>query len=251
MGREINKQTKLYVGGADLSGVTNSRSMPIDVDMLNSTTFSTTGGEEYSPGFVKWTFDYAGFVESGDNKNETNEFTNLGSTGPRTITVMPTAGASTGDLAYFMNSKSTQVQIFGEVGQLAPFSVTAQGENVPCNGTVIFTRTGINTSGYGEIYDLGAAQSGEVIRAALQVFDFSGTGYLVSILQANSSSGYSGGNPGTDVIAFTTMSGEGAELKAGAPGSTDRPYYRIEYASSGDPPNISLNIAVAVGYGQN
>lgn len=91
------------------------------------------------------------------------------------------------------------------------------------------TQVAVTSCGQGTIYDVGAIESGKRIYAGLHVLASSTGGLKVRIL-TNSSSGYTGGNPGTTRFAFTCAAARAAEwltpLTTGTTTSTHQRYWR-------------------------
>lgn len=91
------------------------------------------------------------------------------------------------------------------------------------------TATAVTSCGSGTVYDVGAIEPGKKLYAALHVLS-SSTGALKVRILANSSSGYSGGNPGTTRFNFTCSAQRTAEwltpLSTGTTTSTHQRYWR-------------------------
>lgn len=101
------------------------------------------------------------------------------------------------------------------------------------------TQTALSSCGQGTVFDLGGIQAGRKVYAALHVLSSSTGGIKMRVL-SNSSSGYSGGNPGTVRFNFTCSAQRTAEwltpLSTGSVTSTDHRYWRViwEMTTSGE-----------------
>lgn len=101
------------------------------------------------------------------------------------------------------------------------------------------TATALTSCGQGTVYDVGAIESGLKIYAGLHILT-SSTGALKVRILANSSSGFSGGNPGTVRFNFTCSSARTAEwltpLTTGTTTSTHQRFWRAiwEMTTSGE-----------------
>ena len=99
--------------------------------------------------------------------------------------------------------------------------------------------TALTSCGQGTIYDVGAIEPGKKLYAVLHVVSCSTGSVKVRVL-SNSSSGYSGGNPGTVRFNFTCRADRGAEwmtpLTTGTTTSTHQRYWRTiwEMTTSGE-----------------
>lgn len=99
--------------------------------------------------------------------------------------------------------------------------------------------TAVTSCGEGTVYDVGGVYSGTKAYATLQIVSTS-TGALKVRVLSNSSSGYSGGNPGTVRFNFTCSEQRTAEwltpLTTGTITSTDQRFWRTiwEMTTSGE-----------------
>lgn len=101
------------------------------------------------------------------------------------------------------------------------------------------TATSLTSCGQGTVYDVGAIEPGKRLYAGLHVLSSSTGGLKVRIL-TNSSSGYTGGNPGTVRFNFTCSAQRTAEwltpLTTGTTTSTFQRFWRAiwEMTTSGE-----------------
>ena len=101
------------------------------------------------------------------------------------------------------------------------------------------TQTALTSCGQGTVYDLGGVYAGTRAYAGLHVLSSSTGGLKVRIL-SNSSSGFSGGNPGTVRFNFTCSAQRTAEwltpLTTGTITATEQRYWRTiwEMTTSGE-----------------
>lgn len=90
--------------------------------------------------------------------------------------------------------------------------------------------------GTGTIKDLGALGPGDVLRSGLQILSSAAGGVKVFI-QANSSSGFTALNAGTDLVAFTSRACRDSQFQAvswncASATSTNRRYFRSAYTQT-------------------
>ena len=101
------------------------------------------------------------------------------------------------------------------------------------------TATALTSCGEGTVYDVGAIEPGKKLYAGLHILS-SSTGNLKVRILTNSSSGYTGGNPGTVRFNFTCSAQRTAEwltpLTTGTTTSTFQRYWRSihEMTTSGE-----------------
>lgn len=91
-------------------------------------------------------------------------------------------------------------------------------------------------AGQGTIADLGALSAGDQVRAALHILS-STAGGLKVFIQANSSSGYTALNVGTDLMAFTSRTCRDSQFSevpwnCASATSTDRKFWRAAWTQT-------------------
>lgn len=117
------------------------------------------------------------------------------------------------------------------------------------NASVTGTVCSCTGAGQGTVMDLGGRSCDIKLYAGLQILLCS-TGGFKAWVQANSSSGYSAGNPGTDIVAYTSQTCRDSQwatllFNCASATSTNRRYYRaIWNQSSSDTPKWLLGLAV-------
>lgn len=91
------------------------------------------------------------------------------------------------------------------------------------------TVNAVTSCGQGTVYDIGGIEAGRKVYAGLHILASSTGGLKVRVL-SNSSSGFSGGNPGTVRFNFTCSAQRTAEmltpLSTGTITSTDQKFWR-------------------------
>src|SRR3990167_1322777 len=117
------------------------------------------------------------------------------------------------------------------------------------NASVTGTVCSCVGAGEGTVMDLGGRACDITLYSGIQMLS-STTGGLKLFLQANSSSGYTALNVGTDIYAFTSQVRHDAQWanlpwNCASATSTNRRYYRAAWnQSSSDSPNWLLGLAV-------
>ena len=91
-------------------------------------------------------------------------------------------------------------------------------------------------AGQGTVADLGGRACGVTLYAGLQLLS-STAGGLKALLQANSSSGYTALNPGTDIVAFTSRACRDSQWanipwNCASATSTQRTFYRAAWTQT-------------------
>jgi hypothetical protein len=241
----VIKSPKIIVDGVDVSCKTNTMNLTIDCDMLERTVYCDSGARRYIPGLLTWTLDYSGFYSAEDNDVDDTTFERIGVDSLSSFLIAPTNSVTTGDLAYFGTATKATYTPLGAVGEIAPYSITLQGEGRPCNGTIIFFQTVATTSGYGEVYELNGLETGQQLQTILELTNFSGAGNVTIVLDVSCTSGF---GSGVTEISHTVLTDEGASYVASALSSTDKKFYRVDYATSG-PNQFDAIVAVSENFG--
>lgn len=230
----VLKDALLLVGGYKLKSYMNSVALQFKADMLDQTVFGDathvrTGGLKSAMLSCKGYFD------------PTIDSVLEGSVGAaQNVTVAGTAGAE-GDIAYLMQQITGQYDTGGQVGQLLPFSFTADSKNDLVRGVLIANKTGQTGNGTGSGFVIGAVAAGQALSAALHLTALSGGGALTVVVESDVDNTFS--SPVT-VGTFTALSAIGSDWLEIASTNTDT-YYRITWTLTGTLP--SADFAAAVG----
>ena len=120
MAKFVFNDGKVFSGGYDLSDHITSVNLEIMAEELDATTINSGGFRERLGGLKDSTLSMDGFYEAGANKPDALLGASVGN--ELIVTTVPDAGV--GNTAYFMKSRLFSYQMFGAVGEIAPFSVT-------------------------------------------------------------------------------------------------------------------------------
>lgn len=166
-----------WFAGYDMTTDLSQTTMPIEFEALDSTTFGPAGtrtARSRRAGLEDVSSQVAGFWQAGDGLVDETAFNALG--GAAQVITHSRDGAE-GSPAYFYQARAFSYQLFGNVGELAPFALTARaskGNGAPgsIRGVVLATKGDVSATGAaGTADELGAVASGEYLYAALHVFD--------------------------------------------------------------------------------
>jgi hypothetical protein len=119
MAKFVFNDGKVFSGGYDLSDNITSVNLDITAEELDATTINSGGFREKLGGLKDSTLQMDGFYEAGANKPDALLGTSIGN--ELIVTTVPDAGV--GNTAYFMKSRLFSYQMFGAVGEIAPFSI--------------------------------------------------------------------------------------------------------------------------------
>ena len=240
MAKFVFNDGKLFLGGYDLSSHTTSVNLEINAEELDSTTINSGGFTEKLGGLKDSSLQIDGFYEAGANKPDALLGASIGS--ELIVSTVPDAGV--GNIAYFMKSKLFQYSIFGEIGEIAPFSITKnQSGDKVVRGTIQLD-SALTASGNSTGTQLGAVGATEKCYAAIHCYSVSGTSSPTITFKLQSDDNSSFTSP-TDRITFTSITAIGADFQSVAGAITDQ-YWRLNFTISGTNPSFGIHAAIGI-----
>ena len=240
MAKFVFNDGKVFSGGYDLSDHVTSVNLEIMSEELDATTINSGGFRERLGGLKDSTLQLDGFYEAGANKPDALLGASVGN--ELIVTTVPDAGV--GNTAYFMKSRLFSYQMFGAVGEIAPFSITkSQSDDEVVQGKIeidgALTATGNSTG-----LQLGAVGSTEKIYVAIHCTAVSGTSTPTVTFKLQSDDNASFTSP-TDVITFSDITAIGADYQSATGAITDD-YFRLNYTISGTSPSFSIHATIGI-----
>ena len=240
MAKFVFNDGKAFIGGFDLSSHITSVNLEITADELDATTINSGGFRSKLGGLKDTTLSMDGFYEAGANKPDALLGASIGN--ELIVTTVPDAGV--GNTAYFMKSRLFSYNIFGAVGEIAPFSISkSQSSDVVVQGNIQID-SDLTASGNSPGVQLGAVGATEKCYAAIHCYGVSGTSTptVTFKLQSDDNSGFT--SP-TDRITFTGITAIGADFQSVAGAITDQ-YWRLNYTISGTNPSFSIHATIGI-----
>lgn len=217
-----------FVAGHDFTGDTNQLTLNSEVAALDRTTFRSAGWTELKGGLKSNEFAMGGFWQSAESDAVDPEaFGDLG-VADRVFTMGPEE--TEGSPAFLFQAGHFNYQLFGTIGELAPFSLTSHGTNgvgvvrgqlAKAMGTV--SATGV----LGSVLNLGAVGASQYLYATLHVFGTPGTTITVQ-LQSDDSAAFASPTTRYTFPAVTAAGGTWATRVAGAITDT---HYRLNVSA--------------------
>jgi hypothetical protein len=240
MAKFVFNDGKVFSGGYDLSDHITSVNLEITAEELDATTINSGGFREKLGGLKDSTLSMDGFYEAGANKPDALLGASIGN--ELIVTTVPDAGV--GNTAYFMKSRLFSYQMFGSVGEIAPFSISkSQSDDEVVQGKIeldgALTATGNSTG-----VQLGAVGATERVYVAIHCTAVSGTSTPTVTFKLQSDDNSSFTSP-TDRITFTGITAIGADYQSAAGAITDT-YYRLNYTISGTNPSFSIHATIGI-----
>lgn len=207
-----------WVGGYDMTTDLNQLQLDLPRDALVNTPFGSTAQRRAS-GFQDVQAQLAGFYDAADDAVDEKTFAAMGST---LQVVTHTVSGTELDVAYFYQAKQFNYEVFGQVGEMTPFSLQIQGARG--NGTLSagavrgrLTKAKGNVSATGALgsgYQLGAVSSSQYLYGAFHIFSAGTT--ITVVLESDDNSGFSSATTRATLGPLTTTGGTWATRVAGS-----------------------------------
>jgi hypothetical protein len=240
MAKFVFNDGKVFSGGYDLSSHVTSVNLEITAEELDATTINSGGFMEKLGGLKDSSLQIDGFYEAGTDKPDAL----LGASVGNELIVSTVPDAGVGNIAYFMKSRLFEYSILGEVGGIAPFSITKnQSAEEVVRGTIQLD-SALTASGNSTGTQLGAVGATEKCYAAIHCYAVSGTSTPTITFKLQSDDNASFTSP-TDRITFTDITAIGADFQSVAGAITDQ-YWRLNYTISGTNPSFSIHAAIGI-----
>ena len=241
MAKYVFTDGKVFLDGYDLSSNINAVTLDITADEVEVTTLQSGGFKERLGGLKDSTISMDGFFESGANKPDALLGASVGN--EIIATIVPDAGV--GNIAYFLKSKLFSYNIFGAVGEVAPFNISkSQSSDIVVRGTIAIDGS-ITASGNTSGAQLGAVSSTQSVYAVVHCYGVSGTSTptITFKLQSDDNSGFT--SP-TDRATFTDITAIASEIKKVSGAITDD-YWRLNYTVTGTNPSFDIHATIGIG----
>lgn len=194
-----------YVDGHDFTGDTNQARLTMEAAAKDATTFRSNGWREHRGGLKTSSFELGGLWQSDDEDAVDPEVFN--SLGSRNRVHTFGAKETEGQPAYMWRAGQFSYSLLGQLGEMAPFSVSARGTDGVgvVRGKLAAAMGDVSATGaLGSGVELGAGSSGEYLYATLHAFD-AGTSLDVEV-QSDVDNTFSAP---TTVATFSTISARG------------------------------------------
>mgnify|MGYP003134083772 FL=1 len=240
MAKFVFNDGKVFSGGYDLSDHVTSVNLEMTAEELDATTINSGGFKSKLGGLKDSTLSMDGFYEAGANKPDALLGASIGN--ELIVTTVPDAGV--GNTAYFMKSRLFSYQMFGSVGEIAPFTISkSQSDDEVVQGKIEIDGA-LTASGNSTGVQLGAVGATEKVYVAIHCTAVSGTSTPTVTFKLQSDDNSSFTSP-TDRITFTGITAIGADYQSAAGAITDT-YYRLNYTISGTNPSFSIHATIGI-----
>ncbi len=243
------KNTRIFTGGVDLTGRSNKVGLEPEFEEKDVTTFGSVDAngdlwKEVIAGLGSGKVGASGFWEAGDpSKVDDAQWAALG--GLDAWTICPVA-AAVGDVAYLARALEGNYQLFGALGDVAPWSASMSASGPVARGPVLHPPGLARTAtGTGTVVDLSTTgttfPAGKGLYASLHVLSVSGTTpSLTASVQTAATVGFA--SP-TTRVTFAAATAAGAQRLSAVGPITDQ-YARVSFTISGTSPSFLFVVAI-------
>lgn len=172
MGTEALISATTFVAGFDFTGSMNQLSLSGDLEPLESTVFGNTARQRKS-GLQDVAGQLTGFWDAGTDQVDPEIFGKLGGSS-QVVTHTPHGTAA--EVAYIYQATEFNYSMFGDVGTLAPYTLSLQGSSGNAQpglirGQLAAAKGDISATGaFGSAVNLGAVAADEFLYLGFHVF---------------------------------------------------------------------------------
>lgn len=222
MGSLAANNLTTWFSGFDMTGQLNSTALAMSYDALDATVFQpatvTNPSRVRVAGLEDTQLDEAGFWEAGDGLLDPTAFTALG--GASQVVSVSNDGAES-SVAYMLRARQFNYEIFGQVGELIPFRLTAQSARgtglasvAAVRGRVLKTKAVVSATGAtGTAYELGAVGATQYLYGAFHEFVAGTT--VTAVLESDSDNTFGSATTRATFGPITAVGGTWATRVAG------------------------------------
>lgn len=229
MAKFVLNNVRLYAGGTDLSGDTNSATITANKADVDVTNYNSNLWHERLSGLGSAEIKATGYWEAGTTTAplvDDTSWANLGLAGG--VTIAP-AGAADAAVCYFTNMVEFDYQpITGKVGDVAGYSLDVSSTWPLVRGIFAVPNTALTATGNGTVTQLGAVAAGQNLYADLHIFSVSGGASITFIVQ---SAATNFATP-TTRLTFTANTGASSQILR-VPGAITDTYWRASWTVTG------------------
>lgn len=215
------KDTKIIVGGYDLTGYLQEAAPDVEVEKLETTVFGDSA-KTYIAGLRDGGLDLKGLYDGSANAVHARLKTEVGSV-DRLVTYAP-EGLTLGYPAIVLRSLASKYAVKSQVGGLIEVSArfdaqAGLGGSIDLNAKSLQPLTAVTGTGNGSSVDNAASSANGGI-GVLHVVAFTGTDATIKIQHSADDITYA------DLVTFTAATGVGAEAVQSAAGTSVNRYLR-------------------------
>lgn len=215
-----------YVAGHDFTTDTNAAALNNEATTLDATTYGSNGWGENAYGLRSFQFAYSGFWQSALNDAvDPDAFGDLAVERAHTFGLEEIETSP----AYLFNAAKSAYNLGGEVGVLAPFSLSSSGTDKfgVVRGQLAKAKGAMNATGLlGSVVNLGAVAAGQYLYATFHIF----TAGTTATIQVQSDDNGGMASPTTQGT-IGPLTARGGTFMARVPGPITDTFYRFNVSA--------------------
>jgi len=244
----VLKGVRLFAGGADLTGVSNSVEVNAEIAEQEATAFNPSDSDmvwrEVLAGLASTSISAEGQWEAGDaGMVDDASWAGLGGVGPWTI--CPRGASTVGDLAWVTRAMRASYALGGQVGDVAPWTASASGSWPLARGEVLHLPGAPRSAdGAGAARQVGALSATRALYVTLHVLSVAGD--AASITVAVESDDNAAMDTPTVRATFDAASSRGGQALA-IPGPVTDDWWRVTWTVTGTSPSFLFVVAAGTG----
>jgi hypothetical protein len=238
---------RLFVAGADLSGNGNNIELKEDAEVRKITNWRSGGAEENKASLHGCSIKAGGQWEAGDLGKPDDVFWAMRRTlDPWSAAPKADSDLAAGGLMYLVKALRTNLQLFSDVGAVAPWEGEARS-TWPLVRGICGHASGVprTATGTGTILNPGAITAGKRMYANLHVLSIAGTSTPTITAKIQSAAAVGFGSP-TDRLSFaaaTTLGGQA--LRTDGTAITDA-FWRVSWTITGSSPSFLFLVSMGI-----
>ena len=232
------KDTRLLIGGLDVSGSINECGVTYQAEIKDATVMNPNGARDKRSGLIDIALDHRGFWDSAPDEAL---FTAINGT-EQIITAAPES-ALVGGVGYSFKAQQASYAPGARVGEMFGFSVRAEGKGKLVRGTILLNGT-LTATGNTSPSLLGAVTAVQKVYAAMHVLSASGASPTLDMkLQSDDAVDFL--SP-IDRITFAQATATGAQFLSAA-GPVSDTHWRLSWSIAGTTPSfvVVVNVGIA------
>lgn len=246
MSKLVLLDSRLFVGGVDLSGQGNKIELEEEAEAKAITNWRSGGAEQLLAGLTKVTASAEGQWEAGDaSMVDDAMWANRRALEPWSAGPTGESDLSPGNLMYLTRMLRTKSTIWGSLGEVAGWTVDAKGDRPLVRGMsahasgVPRTATGTGTS-----LQIGAVAADQHMYANAHVLSVSGTSTptITLSVQSDNATGFPSATTQGTFAAKTAVGGEQIRI----PGPITDDWWRVAWTITGTTPSFLFLVSLGI-----
>lgn len=238
---------EVIAGPLRMGAVSNQVALDLEADQLDVTVFTSGGWSQSIAGLRTAMVEMEGFFDAGPAETGAlgTDAQVWGEVGGAQVpvTICPTAADLS--IAYIVPTRRGSIDLFGKVGDVAPFASSMWGDGQVGRGQLIHPANVLRSAGgTGSTAVLGTVPTGRNLLVAIHVLTVTGTTPALTVtVQRDDNAGFTSA---TTVATLGPVSAPQASLTTVPGPITPDDRYRVTWTLTGTTPTARFAVAVGV-----